>query len=108
MIADIEFWIERGATHIRFYDGNFFLGKARIVEFCNAILQRGLQKKFRWTATAVGNRVVQMDDELLSLLQRAGLNRVAIGAESGSDELLQRITNKTTVDNTLEAVRRLA
>jgi hypothetical protein len=32
---------------------------------------------------------------------------VAIGAESGSDELLTRITNKTTVETTFEAVRRL-
>src|SRR5581483_2856194 len=107
MIADIEFWIARGANHIRFYDGNFFLGKPRLVEFCNAILARGLEQKFRWIATAVGNRVVQMDDELLALLKRAGLKQIAIGAESGSDELLQRITNKTTVDNTIEAIRRL-
>jgi radical SAM superfamily enzyme YgiQ (UPF0313 family) len=107
MIADIEFWIGRGANHIRFYDGNFFLGKPRLVEFCNAILSRGLDQKFRWMATAVGNRVVQMDDALLSLLYRAGLNQMAIGAESGSDELLQKITNKTNVENTLEAIRRL-
>jgi len=107
MLADIEFWIDRGANHIRFYDGNFFLGRPRIVEFCRAILARGLESKFRWQATAVGNRVVQMDDELLALLKRAGLEQVALGAESGSNELLSRITNKTTVENTLEAIRRL-
>ena len=107
MIADIELWIAYGANHLRFYDGNFFLGKPRLVEFANAILERGLEQKFRWMATAVGNRVVQMDDELLDLLRRAGLKQMAIGAESGSDELLQRITNKTTVENTLEAIRRL-
>jgi len=107
MMADIEFWIAQGANHIRFYDGNFFLGKPRLVEFSNAILARGLEQKFRWVATAVGNRVVQMDDDLLALLKRAGLKQVAIGAESGSDELLERITNKTSVQNTLEAIRRL-
>jgi anaerobic magnesium-protoporphyrin IX monomethyl ester cyclase len=48
-----------------------------------------------------------MDDELLAHLKRAGLAQVAIGAESGSDELLSRITNKTTVETTREAVRRL-
>src|SRR5207245_11402525 len=30
MIADIEFWIARGANHIRFYDGNFFLVNPRL------------------------------------------------------------------------------
>jgi anaerobic magnesium-protoporphyrin IX monomethyl ester cyclase len=108
MIADIKFWVEeQKADRIRFYDGNFFLGKPRIVEFCNAIFREKLETKFEWTATAVGNRVIQMDDELLAMLRRSGLASVAIGAESGSDELLERITNKTTVEHTLEAVRRL-
>lgn len=107
MIADIEFWIACGADRLCFYDGNFFLGRQRLIQFCQAILSRGLEAKFQWMATAVGNRVAQMDDELLSLMKRAGLAQVAIGAESGSDELLSRITNKTTVEHTLEAIRRL-
>lgn len=45
--------------------------------------------------------------ELLAHLKQAELTQVAIGAESGSDELLSRITNKTTVETALEAVRRL-
>ena len=107
MMAEIEFWMGHGANQLCLYDGNFFLGKQRIVEFCEAILARGLEKKLRWTATAVGHRVVQMDDDLLALLARAGLVQVAIGAESGSQELLSRITNKTTVEHTIEAIRRL-
>jgi radical SAM superfamily enzyme YgiQ (UPF0313 family) len=107
MIADIEFWIGRGANRILFYDGNFFLGSSRLLEFCDALLARDLPSRFRWIATAVGRRVAKMDDELLATLKRAGLMQVAIGAESGSDELLSRITNKTTVETTLEAVRRL-
>jgi radical SAM superfamily enzyme YgiQ (UPF0313 family) len=108
MITDIKFWVEeQKADRIRFYDGNFFLGKPRIVEFCNAIFREKLEEKFEWTATVVGNRVIQMDDALLAMLRRAGLAQVAIGAESGSDELLAKITNKTTVEHTLEAIRRL-
>jgi radical SAM superfamily enzyme YgiQ (UPF0313 family) len=107
MLADIAFWLERGANTLQFYDGNFFLARARLIEFCAAITSRDLQSRFRWIATAVGKRVARMDDELLARLKRAGLAQVAIGAESGSDELLSRITNKTTVETTLEAVRRL-
>ena len=107
MIADIEFWIGQGANRITFYDGNFFLGGSRLIEFCNALLARDLPSRFRWNATAVGKRVANMDDDLLALLRRAGLEQVALGAESGSDELLARITNKTTVATTLEAVQRL-
>jgi len=107
MIADIEFWIGYGANRILFYDGNFFLGRGRLLDFCDALLARDLPSRFRWIATAVGKRVAKMDDDLLARLKRAGLMQVAIGAESGSDELLSRITNKTTVETTLEAVRRL-
>jgi radical SAM superfamily enzyme YgiQ (UPF0313 family) len=107
MIADIEFWVAQGANRIQFYDGNFFLGRARLIEFCDAVVARGLHARFGWIATAVGRRVARMDDDLLARLKHAGLVQVAIGAESGSDELLTRITNKTTVEATLEAVRRL-
>jgi anaerobic magnesium-protoporphyrin IX monomethyl ester cyclase len=107
MIADIEFWAGHGANRILLYDGNFFLGRARLVEFCDALLARELPSRMRWIATAVGRRIAKMDDDLLARLKQAGLMQVAIGAESGSDELLSRITNKTTVETTLEAVRRL-
>lgn len=107
MIADIEFWLARGANRLQFYDGNFFLGRARLIEFCDALVARDLHSRFGWIATAVGRRVAKMDDNLLARLKHAGLVQVAIGAESGSDELLTRITNKTTVETTLEAVRRL-
>jgi anaerobic magnesium-protoporphyrin IX monomethyl ester cyclase len=107
MLAEMEYWVGLGVNQIVFLDGNFFLGKQRIVEFCEAILARGLEKKVRWSGTAVGNRVMQMDDGLLALLARAGLRSVAMGAESGSQELLDRITNKTTVEHNIEAIRRL-
>ncbi len=107
MVADIEFWIGHGATRILFYDGNFFLARNRLLEFCDALLARDLPSRFRWIATAVGRRVATMDDEMLARLKQAGLMQVSLGAESGSDELLARITNKTTVDTTFEAVRRL-
>jgi len=107
MISDIEFWLAQGADRMQFYDGNFFLGRTRLIAFCDALVARGLHSQFGWIATAVGRRVAKMDDELLARLKHAGLVQVAIGAESGSNELLTRITNKTTVEATLEAVRRL-
>jgi radical SAM superfamily enzyme YgiQ (UPF0313 family) len=108
MIADVEFWLARGANHLRVYDGNFFLGRQRIVEVCEAILANSLEKRFRWSATGVGHRMARLEDDILALLAGAGLDQVALGAESGSDELLGGITNKTNVADTMESVRRLA
>lgn len=103
---DLEFWVLRnGADDLRFYDGNFFLGRPRLVEFSRMVVDGDLAGRFRWTATGVGSRLVRLDGDVLELLRRAGCRQVAIGAESGSDELLQQITNKTTVEHTTEAVR---
>lgn len=108
MQADLQFWVVRtGADDLKFYDGNFFLGRQRLVEFCRMILDGDLAGRFRWIATGVGSRLVRLDSDVLMLLRRAGCRQVAIGAESGSDELLQQITNKTTVEHTKEAVRLL-
>jgi anaerobic magnesium-protoporphyrin IX monomethyl ester cyclase len=105
---DLEFWVlQQGANNIRFYDGNFFLGRPRLVEFSRMVLDSGLAGRFQWTATGVGTRLTRLDGDTLTLLHRAGCRQVAIGAESGSDELLQQITNKTTVEHTTEAVRLL-
>jgi radical SAM superfamily enzyme YgiQ (UPF0313 family) len=105
---DLGFWVLRtGADDLRFYDGNFFLGRQRLWEFGRMIVDNDLEGRFRWTATGVGNRLVRLDSDVLALLRRAGCRQVAIGAESGSDELLQQITNKTTVEHTTEAVRLL-
>jgi radical SAM superfamily enzyme YgiQ (UPF0313 family) len=96
-----------GVTDLRLYDGNFFMGRERLQEFGRMIAGGALRDRFRWSATAVARRVVQLDGNVWSLLRRAGCEQLAIGAESGSDELLQQITNKTTVEQTIEAVRLL-
>lgn len=38
MIDDLEFWVGHGANRVLFYDGNFFLGRTRLIEFCAALL----------------------------------------------------------------------
>lgn len=106
--AELDFWVKgHGANQVRFFDGNFFLGRQWLTSIGRMILDSDLAGRFQWSATGVANRVVQLDGELLSLLKRAGCHQVAIGAESGSQDLLAQITNKTTVEHTIEAVRLL-
>lgn len=104
---DLDFWVrQHRVNHLRLYDGNFFLGRARLESICRMMLDR-FDGDFQWVATGVAHRMSEMGGELLTLIRRAGCHQVAIGAESGSDELLAQITNKTTVEQTVEAVRRL-
>jgi radical SAM superfamily enzyme YgiQ (UPF0313 family) len=106
--AELGFWVlQHGVNSLRFYDGNFFLGRDRLLEIARLITGGDLRGRFTWTATGVASRLVQLDGEVLDALRQAGCHQVAIGAETGSDELLKEITNKTTVEQTTEAVRRL-
>src|SRR4030095_1296145 len=104
--GELEFLVGRyRITDLRLYDGNFFMGRERLIEFGRMIEGGPLAGKFQWHATAVAKRVVQLNGDIWPLRRRAGCDQVAIGAESGSDELLERITNKTTVEQTVEAVK---
>ena len=106
MEAELRFWvIDHRVNSLRFYDGNFFLGRPRLQAIADMILEGDLAGRFSWTATGVASRLVQLDGEVLDRLRRAGCHQIAIGAETGSDELLRQITNKTTVEQTTEAVR---
>ncbi len=106
--SEIDFWVNgHGVNSLRFFDGNFFLGRDWISGISRMLIDRGWAGKFRWSATGVANRLVRFDGELLSLIRRAGCDQIAIGAESGSEELLAQITNKTTVEHTIEAVQLL-
>jgi radical SAM superfamily enzyme YgiQ (UPF0313 family) len=108
MRDELEFLVGRhGITNLRLYDGNFFLGRDRLTEFSRMVGSGSLAGRFEWVATAVARRVVQLDGDVWTMLRRAGCEQIAIGAESGSDDLLQQITNKTTVEQTIEAVRLL-
>lgn len=106
MEAELRFWVlDHGVNSLRFYDGNFFLGRPRLMAIADMILGGELAGRFTWTATGVASRLIQLDGEVLDRLRRAGCHQIAIGAETGSDELLRQITNKTTVEQTTEAVR---
>ncbi|HET9316757.1 MAG TPA: radical SAM protein [Vicinamibacteria bacterium] len=105
MESELRFWVGHGVNSLRFYDGNFFLGRPRLMAIADMILGGDLAGRFQWTATGVASRLVQLDGEVLDKLRRSGCHQVAIGAETGSDELLRQITNKTTVEQTTEAVR---
>jgi anaerobic magnesium-protoporphyrin IX monomethyl ester cyclase len=106
--AELKFWVlQHDVNSLRFYDGNFFLGRDRLMEIARMITGGELRGRFTWTATGVASRLAQFDGELLDALREAGCRQIAIGAETGSDELLKQITNKTTVEQTTEAVRRL-
>lgn len=68
---------------IRFMDDTFTLNRERVIKLCQLILKKHL--KFQWTALS---RVDTLDKEMLILMKSAGLRRVYLGIETGSQRLL--------------------
>src|SRR5208283_4131656 len=94
MVAEIEEAI--GKYHIRefmFYDDTFTLNRKRILEFCQAVIDRRLDIRFYAQA-----RVDTIDVEIVRKLKAAGCFAMAIGVESGNEEILKTMGKTLTKD----------
>lgn len=100
-IADEAAALQRAhqLEELAFQDETFFTQPARVDAICEAFLLRRLP--FTWTATLRADQGSRMDDALYAKARRAGLTRVMVGVESGSQAQLDWMKK----DGTLEQVR---
>jgi len=98
VLDEIELLINRYKVEfIMFWDDTFTIKKERVIKLCEGILTRNL--RFNWFCLA---RVNTIDEEVLSIMKRAGLKVVNCGVESGNQEILNNIRKGTS----LEQIRR--
>ena len=88
---EIKMAIDKGIQEIYFVDDTFNITNKRVIELCDAILERGL--KFSWT---VRFRVKGVDRELLDKMKAAGCGRIQFGVEQGTEEGLLRLKKDVT------------
>ena len=86
---------------IAFQDETFFTHPARIERFASECLRRDLH--IAWTATLRADQAFRMGDRLFADCVKAGLRRVMIGVESGSQATLDRLQKDLKLDQ-VEAV----
>ena len=82
---------------ISFEDDTFIFDKKRIYELCDLIIKNNLE--INWICNVRANLV---EESLLKKMKEAGLKKVAIGIESGSQRILDQIYHKQI---TLEQIR---
>lgn len=87
-------WLARthGMDSVHFYDNNFFLNEAHAREVAAAFLPLGLT----WWCEARIDALCRFSDDTWRRLKAAGLKMVFCGAESGSDEVLARMSKGIT------------
>ena len=107
MAATVETLVQHyDANAVEFYDNNFFVGEKRIAEFAERIDGLGIG----WWGYGRIDTLDKFSDETFSRLRDSGLKMVFMGAETGSDEMLQRMNKggRQTTEQTLRLAHRMA
>ena len=92
MLAEIEEAIDKyGIREFMFYDDTFTLNRNRILKFCEALIARRWKTRFYAQV-----RVDTIDVEIVKKLKQAGCFAVAIGVESGNEEILKTMGKNLT------------
>ena len=105
VVDEIEYVVSKYNHRIfAFADDNFIvdgiMGKERAKEIAKKILERKLKIRF-----TIECRSDDIDIEVFSLLRIAGLLKVFVGIESGSQSVLDRYNKETTVKQNEHAIR---
>lgn len=88
-----------GDTRVRFWDENFFGKKERALKIVEGIYERGIDIQWETTVRADYFNQNYIDDEFLFKLKGSGCYKLAFGAESGSQRILDMLHKDITVED---------
>jgi len=92
VVDEIEYVYNKyNHRHFSFMDDNMTLNKKRTLEICNEINNRGLNIQFE---TPNGLNINTLDPKVIEALVSAGLVRVSLAIESGSDYMRNTVMHK--------------
>ena len=106
VIQELEGLYNRfGFRDVIFWDNVFFTDRKRVEEICEHIIN----KKFpiSWSAHGRINEIIKWDDNFIRLLKEGGCKAIFIGAESGSQKLLDSINKNIRVVDIVPSFRKL-
>jgi len=87
LIADIKYYKERfGIVSFRFSHDAFTSNMRRVEELCDRLIAENLQ--IRWCTTS---RVDRLSESLIRKMKQAGMVRIELGVETGSQDMQKRI-----------------
>lgn len=85
IVEELEYLGRLGITNIHMYADLFTVNREHVMSICNLILARGL--KVRWTCNS---RVDYVDEEMLTIMGKAGCWLISWGIESANEAILKR------------------
>jgi len=97
IVDEIEYFHGKlGIKFFRFNDPYFPINPQYGFEFCDELISRGLNKRIKWV---IESRVDVLNDQLCSRMKEAGLSLIAFGFESGSENILNKINKRITLND---------
>lgn len=95
IIEEIKECVDKyGITNFLFWSDIFNIDKAWVMDLCQKIIDSGL--RITWSANT---RADTADEEMAQKMYEAGCRLVSIGVESGSQEMLDKIGKRITLDD---------
>ncbi|MDD5005698.1 MAG: radical SAM protein [Candidatus Omnitrophica bacterium] len=95
VVSEIEHSYKKlGVRMIIFFDDTFTLKRERVVTICNEVLRKRLKLSF-----FCFTRADVLDKELLTLMKKAGFDKITLGIESGNQEILNRMNKITKLEH---------
>ncbi|MCK5340494.1 MAG: radical SAM protein [Desulfobulbaceae bacterium] len=102
IIEEIKYLLDEfGINEFRFFDDTFTIKKKNLVDFCELLIENFGERYFSWWCLS---HVSAINKDTLTLLQRAGCDQIQIGVESGSQEIVDRITKRMKLTDVEEAI----
>lgn len=97
LVSDLAALVKRyGFQDVHFMDELFFVNPKRVRSFAEALIASDV--RLRWRATARADEIARAEDEFLALVRRSGGYHIFVGAESGSQAILNRIKKDISVE----------
>ncbi len=107
MGEELAYWHKRYKfTDVNFQDETFFTKRQRVARIAEEFLERGI--KSTWAGTMRADQGSRMTEEDFDLVSKAGLRRVLVGVESGSQEMMDWLVKDIKIEQVYETARRCA
>ncbi len=101
IVDELKECVEKyGIKNFLFWSDIFNIDKSWVMELCQLIIDSGLD--ITWSANT---RADTADEEMAEMMYKSGCRLVSIGVESGSQEMLNHIGKKITLDDVRLTVR---
>lgn len=100
VVGEIKKLQKEGVRLFHFTDDNFGVNKRYINDLCKALIKHC--PGIKWDCEFHVNLV---EDEVISLMRKAGCFFIQIGVESGSNEILKQMRKNITIEEAYEAAR---